>query len=80
MSNVSEWAERCQVQGIRLYRLEHESDVTALFQTKEQIGNGIPCYNWTTPVYHVWIDDKNVVSTTNYREAYGIYDQRRNER
>lgn len=80
MGNLTEWCERCLAQGIWYYQLERHSATTGLFETKKQYGDGVPCYMWTTPVFHVWIDDKNVVSTTNYREACGIYDQRRNER
>ncbi len=73
MSALSEWAERCYKEGTICYRLESTNDTTGLYQTKSQYGNGVPCYMWTTPVYHVWINDKNITSTTNYRDAYAAY-------
>ena len=76
MSALSEWAERCYKDGIICYRLESANDTTGLYQTKSQYGNGVPCYMWTTPVYHVWIDDKNITSTTSYKDAYATYTNR----
>lgn len=69
MSELSEWASRF-ADNVQLWRLESDSDVTGLFMTKERYGDGIPCYSYTTPVYHVWVDDKWVLSCMNYIEAY----------
>lgn len=79
MSKLNSWAERCYEQSIELYCLERDSSITGLYMTKEKIGNGIPCYNWTPPVYHVWIEDKNVLSCMDYRQAYEIYKNRLEE-
>ena len=73
MSELNEWAERCQQDGIEVWRLEHESDITGLYMTKKKIGNGVPYYNWTSPIYHIWINDKRVFTCMNYRDAYEIY-------
>lgn len=72
MSNLSEWAERFDDNTI-LYRLEHESGVTGLFKTQRRIGDGVPCYSYTTPIYHVWVADKEIATTMNYGEAYQCY-------
>ena len=69
MSALNDWAERCYNQGIECWQLESSSRLTGLYMTKEKIGNG----NWTSPVYHVWVEDKNVLSCMNYRQAYEIY-------
>lgn len=76
MSALNDWAERCYKQGIVCWQLESNSQITGLYVTKERIGNGVPCYNWTSPVYHVWIEDKNVLSCMDYRQAYEIYKNR----
>ena len=39
MSKLNEWAERCQQDGIEVWRLEHESDITGLYMTKKKISN-----------------------------------------
>ncbi len=78
MSELSKWAERCYADGIEVWRFEHESDITGLYMTKKKIGDGIPCYSWTTPIYHVWVRDKCVLSCMNYREAYDRYGKEKN--
>lgn len=72
MSKLSEWAARFD-DNVRLYMLEKENDTTGLFQTQEVYGNGIPCYSFTNPVYHVWINDKWEMSCINYMSAYAYY-------
>lgn len=76
MTKLSQWAKTLDL----LWRLNGIDDCTGLFKSQERIGNGVPCYNYTTPVYHVWVDDKWVCSTTNYAEAYNIYESRLRER
>ena len=74
MSKLNEWAERCQQDGIEVWRLEHESDITGLYMTKKKIGDGVSCYEYTSPVYYIWINDKNVFTCLNYKMAYEIYE------
>lgn len=78
MSNISEWAARF-TDNVRLYKLEGDSDTTGLFQTQERYGDGVPCYSYTNPVYHVWINDKWELSCMNYREAVTVYENRLKE-
>lgn len=52
MSNLSEWAARFG-DDVILRRLEHDSDVTGLYETQRRIGDGVPCYSYTTPIFHV---------------------------
>lgn len=73
MSKLSKWAERCYVDGTEVHCLEQLSNTTGLFMTKKKIGNGIPCYSWTSPVYHIWINDKELFTCMNYLDAYEIY-------
>lgn len=47
--------------------------------TKTRIGNGVPCYYWTTPLYHVWINDKWELTTQNIHDAYAYYERRTND-
>lgn len=79
MGKLSEWAERCYAEGTILHQLNSKSDITGLYSTTQRIGNGIPCYNYLSPVYHVWINDRNVASSLSYLEAYGIYKERESE-
>lgn len=73
MSELNDWAERCYKQGIECWQLESSSQITGLYMTKKKVGSGVPCYGWTSPVYHVWVEDKNVLSCIDYRQAYEIY-------
>lgn len=79
MSNLSEWAERCYAEGTIVCRLNSKSDITGLYSTKQRIGNGVPCYNYLSPVYHVWINDRNVTSCLSYLDAYAVYKEREDE-
>lgn len=79
VSKLDEWVGRCCTQDIEVHRLEYVTEGTGLYMTKKKIGNGVPCYGWTTPVYHVWINDRNEVSTCNYQEAYYIYNKRKGD-
>lgn len=78
MSKLKEWAERCRTQGIEVWCMGRDSDTTGLFMTKQKVGNGISCYSWTIPIYHVWVRDKCVLSCMNYREAYDHYEKEKN--
>lgn len=78
MSELSAWAGRMKP-AEQLYCLESENDTTGLYMMKERIGNGVPCYSYTSPIYFVWIDDVNVFNTMDYRTAYAVYENRRKE-
>ena len=78
MSELSAWAGRMKLTE-QLYQLEKENDTTGLYMMKERIGNGVPCYYYTSPIYYVWIDDVNVFNTMDYRTAYEVYENRRKE-
>ena len=71
-SEITQWAERFDKDTI-LYELERDSDTTGLFKTQRRYGNGVPCYSYTTPLYHVWVNNKELLVTMNYREAYQCY-------
>ena len=77
MSKLSKWAERCYVDGTEVHCLEQLSNTTGLFMTKKKIGNGIPCYSWTSPVYHIWINVKCLFTCLDYKTAYEIYENER---
>ena len=46
---------------------------------KERIGNGVPCYMYTSPIYYVWVDDVMMFSTMDIQTAYSVYKNRRQE-
>lgn len=67
------WVESCADDGVLIYQLEqNERQETGLFQTKENFLVGGMEY-FTSPVYHVWVDGKCLLATTNYIEAYQTY-------
>ncbi len=74
ITNLSEWAKNyydVHSDG-ELCMLERHNNTTVFFMTKEKY----LCknfYYYTTPVYHVWYEDKNVCSTTDYHTAYLAY-------
>lgn len=76
MSKLNEWAERCQQDGIEVWKLDHESD-KGLYMTKKKIGDGVPYYSYTSPVYHIWINDKCLFTCLDYKTAYEIYENER---
>ena len=70
MKSVFElWAESCVQTGISLYCMESSKiPETGLYQTKSSYTQFHRTY-YNSPVYHVWIEGKRVVATTNYQEA-----------
>lgn len=78
MTELSTWAGRMKPTQY-VYRLERENDTTGLYMMKERVGNGVPCYYYTSPVYYVWIDDVCVFTTMDYKTACAIYENRRKE-
>ena len=78
MSELSAWAGRMKPTE-QLYHLERENDTTGLYMMKEHIGNGVPCYMYTSPIYYVWVDDVMVFSTMDIQTAYSVYKNRRQE-
>lgn len=75
MSELSKWASRFDP-SIKLCVLEKKNDKTGLFQTQQRYGDGVPCYSYTNPVYHVWINDGWELSCMNYLEAEAYYERR----
>lgn len=45
--------------------------------TKKKIGDGVPYYSYTSPVYHIWINDKCLFTCLDYKTAYEIYENER---
>lgn len=78
MTELSAWAGRMKPTQY-LYALETSGDTTGLYMMKERIGNGVPCYEYMSPIYYVWINDKMVLTTMDYRTACEIYENRRRE-
>lgn len=73
MSNLEEWCGLFDNKESLLYRLYccPERDVE-MFETKRRyLRNHF--YFYTTPVFHVWFQDKCIMSTVNYREALDKY-------
>lgn len=73
MGTLSEWAARFE-DNIILQRLVGEGN-SGVFMTYERCGIGVPCYSYTSPVYHIWINDKYVMSCMNGFEAMQIYER-----
>jgi hypothetical protein len=73
MSNLSDWSERCFRQGIEVHQLKNYNEVTGLYMTKQRIGDGNPCYYYTFPMYHVWVNDVNLYTLVGYSSAYNLY-------
>lgn len=78
MSELSEWAARFE-DDVKLYQLEKKNETTGLYQTQQRYGNGVPCYSYTNPIYHVWINDIWELSCMNYLEAEAYYERRSRE-
>lgn len=78
MSELEQWANRFR-ENQYLYTLQRHGETTGLFEMKERYGDGVPCYNWTSPVFYVWVNDKCMLACMNYREACDIYELRRKE-
>lgn len=67
------WVSGCKTNNSILHRLEGSGD-TGLYETKTpylQKNN----YYYTSPVYHVWIKGKCLISTQNIHEAYELYNK-----
>ena len=78
MSELSAWAGRMKPTE-QLYCLESENGTTGLYMMKERIGNGVPCYMYTSPIYYVWVDDVMVANTMDIQTAYSAYESLREE-
>lgn len=77
MSKLYSWQNECRMVGTKVTCLESDISMSnsGLFQciTGYSCG-GIRVSNY--PVYHIWIDDKNVKTTSNYTEAYNFWKNR----
>lgn len=68
------WVKGCELNNTDLWCLEGEGD-TALYKTQNRYEANHNTMG-TTPVFHVWIKGKCKCSTTNYEEAYEVYQNR----
>lgn len=75
MSELSVWAGRMKPSQ-ELYQLKEADATSGLYMMKERIGDGVPSYGYLSPIYYVWLNDKCVLATMNYREAYECYRRR----
>lgn len=58
-----------------LFELKRDGDETGLYEVKERFTDKTEHrVYYTTPVYLVWIDGVNVLSTTNYLYAVKLYE------
>ena len=74
VSTFDLWAAGCVEAGTELWQLEGEGD-TGLYETKTlSVRGGIAW--WSTPVYHVWVDGRCVVSTECYHDAVRVWEDR----
>ena len=78
MSNLSDWASRFR-SNVLLFQLEKYGETTGLYKTQEKYGSGVPCFSFTSPVYHVWLNDRCVLSCGNYSEALKTYERGANK-
>ena len=67
------WLKGCEINKTELYCLEGEGD-TGMYKTqsKRLVGHN---YYGDVSTYHVWVAGKNIVSTTNYYDAIGIWNK-----
>lgn len=72
MKAYDRWCEAHVTSGDNLWLLESKGSVR-LLKVNRLIGDGIPCYYYTNPVYHVWVGDNWALRTTNYQEALMVY-------
>lgn len=72
------WAYSCGIGNTKLYTIKEDGEGTGVYQTKSKYEEKHNFY-YTTPVYHVWVKGKPIVSTLNYREACGVYENRLKE-
>ena len=81
MKSVFElWAESCVQMGTLLSEIiGSEIPETGLYQTKSSYVQAHYTY-YNSPVYHVWVEGKRVVATTNYSEAVKVFENRIKEK
>ena len=80
-SIFAKWAESCEKDGIELRKLDSNdsAELSGLYMTKRPYEvNGKTFYY--EPVYHVWVDGKWSMATTNYQEAVRAWEERRNDK
>ena len=73
--NMNRWAGTFDLDKVQLYPLE--KCAVYLFQTKDVIHSGPVIGNEDSqgrmPIYHVWVNDKQVYCGQNMQHAYGVY-------
>lgn len=78
LSDFRLWVYSCRINNSMIYPLREDGEETGLYQTKTKYEEKHNFY-YTTPVYHVWVKGKSIVSTLNYHEACGVYENRLKE-
>lgn len=72
------WVKSCEEFHTEVKRLEGEAD-TAMYVTTTPYEQGGHTY-YKAPVYHVWVDGKELVATTFMYEAVAIWNKHNKER
>lgn len=76
--NMNRWAGTYDLEKTQLYPLE--KCCVYLFQTKDVIRHGVnEDFHGRAPLYHVWVDDKEVYCGPDMRCAYDLYRASLNE-
>lgn len=78
--NLNRWAKTFNLEKTELYPLEKCS--VFLFQTKDAIRSGRggnEDMHGRLPIYHVWVNDKQIYCGENMQEAYMLYRRALNE-
>lgn len=57
-----------------LWKLEEKGSVR-LLKFQREIGDGIPCYQYSDPRFFVWNGDNMVLATGGYLTAYKCYER-----
>lgn len=68
------WLRGCEINGTLVYLLEGSGE-NALYKLTKEIMIGSNIY-YKNPVYMGWVDGEEVCATTNYLEAYHIWENR----
>lgn len=72
------WVKGCQQLGTNIWGIDICDNATGLYATSTKYMYQNSYYN-NSPVYHIWIHGKRYISTTNYREACDIWEQKKKE-
>ena len=73
-SNFEIWLQGCKINNSEVWCLEGDGD-SGLYKVFKRYFVGNREYN-ETPVYIGWVNGKQVVAVTNYRQAYTVWHNR----